>query len=121
DLRASWDFGRAFVCERCSWRVVFDGRNILDMKNILALRRETGALSPTLQQVQALANAQPIPAEPIPRESPAYVEFLDYDRDGVITQQEASTARFAAALDRYDPTLFFGEGRQVRLGVEVSF
>ncbi len=121
DLRASWDFGRAFVCDRCSWRVVFDGRNILGMKNILALRRETGTLSPSLAQVNQLANAQPIPPQPIPRESPAYVEFLDLDRNGVITPEESSNARFAAALDRYDPTLFFGAGRQIRLGVEVSF
>jgi hypothetical protein len=121
DLRASWDFARSFVCDRCFWRLVFDGRNILGMKNVLALRRETGALSPTLAQVQTLANAQVLPAEPIPRESPAYVEMIDLNRDGVITQQEASSARFAAALDRFDPTLFFGEGRQVRIGVEVSF
>lgn len=121
DLRASWDFGRAFICDRCSWRAVFDGRNILGMKNILAMRRETGALSPTLAQVQSLANAQQIPPQAIPRESPAYVEFLDANRDGVITQQESTAARFAAALDRFDPTLFFGEGRQVRLGVEVNF
>ena len=88
---------------------------------VLALRRETGALSPTLSQVQSLANAQPVPPEPTPRESPAYIELLDANRDGVITPQEASAARFAAALDRFDPTLFFGEGRQIRLGVEVSF
>lgn len=121
DLRASWDFGQHFVCKRCNWRVVFDGRNLLGMKNILALRRETGALGPTLSQVQSLANSQPVPPQPTPRESPAYIEYLDANRDGVITPQEASAARFAAALDRFDPTLFFGEGRQVRLGIEVSF
>ena len=120
DLRASWDFGKA-LCSRCSWRAVFDGRNILGMNNVMALRRETGALSPTLAQVQSLANAQPVPPVSIPRESPAYIEFLDANRDGLITPQEANAARFAAALDRYDPTLFFGEGRQVRLGIEVNF
>ena len=121
DLRASYDFAREFVCGRCHWRVVFDGRNILGMKNIIAMRAETGAVAPTLQQVQALANAQPVPPSSVPRESPAYNELLDTNRDGVITQQEASAARFAAALDRFDPTLFFGEGRQVRIGVEVTF
>ena len=121
DLRASWDFGSKFVCDRCSWRVVFDGRNIFGMDNVMALRRETGALSPTLAQVQTLANAQPVPPVSIPRESPAYIEYLDANRDGLITPQEASNARFAAALDRFDPTLFFGEGRQVRLGIEVNF
>jgi hypothetical protein len=100
---------------------VFDGRNLLGRDNVLAVRRESAVVAPTLAQVQALANAQPVPTAPVPRESPAYSEFLDFDRDGVITQQEASAARFAAALDYYAPTLFFGESRQLRLGVEVSF
>ncbi|HEY0810372.1 MAG TPA: hypothetical protein VGD49_09430, partial [Longimicrobiales bacterium] len=121
DLRASWDFARALVCSRCHWRVVFDGRNILGAENILALRSETGSLSPTLAQVQQLANAQPVMTESIPRESPSYVELLDFNRDGVITPAEANAARFAAALDRFDPTLFIGEGRQLRLGVEIAF
>ena len=63
----------------------------------------------------------PVPPESIPRESSAYSVYLDADRNGVITPQEASNARFAAALDRFDPTLFFGEARQLRLGVELAF
>jgi hypothetical protein len=121
DLRASWDFARALACDRCRWRVVFDGRNVLGSKNILALRSETGALAPTLQRIQQLANAAPAITAAIPRESPAYVPLLDANRDGVITPQEANAARFAAALDRFDPTLFIGEGRQIRLGVEIAF
>jgi hypothetical protein len=121
DFRASWDLARELVCNRCHWRLVFDGRNILDAENILALRTESGALAPTLQRVQQLANAQPLITEPIPRESPAYAELLDGNRDGVITPAEANAARFAAALDRFDPTLFIGEGRQIRLGIEVAF
>ena len=46
---------------------------------------------------------------------------LDADADGQITPSEAQAGRFAAALDRFDPTLFFGESRQVRLGIEVTF
>jgi hypothetical protein len=121
DLRASWDVGHLPACGRCSWRLVFDARNILNRKNILAMRTNTGALSPSLAEVQQLANSFPIPPESVPRESPAYVVYLDTNRDGVITQEEASNARFAAALDRFDPTLFFGEARQLRLGVEVAF
>ncbi|MGQ0816270.1 MAG: TonB-dependent receptor domain-containing protein [Gemmatimonadota bacterium] len=121
DLRASWDFGDLPMCVRCSWRVVFDARNILNRKNILAMRTNTGTVGPTLGEVQLLANALPIPPASIPRESPAYVLTLDLDRDGIITPQEAQAARFAAALDRFDPTLFFGEARQLRLGFEVAF
>jgi hypothetical protein len=121
DLRATWDFGSLRICGGCSWRLVFDGRNILNRKNILALRSNTGALSPTLADVQQLANSQTVPDQPIPRESPSYVVFLDANRDGVISPDEARNARFAAALDRFDPTLFFGEARQVRFGIEVAF
>lgn len=120
-LRASWDFGKLVVCDRCSWRLVFDGRNIINRQNIVAMRTNTGALSPTLAEVQKLANSLPVPPESIPRESPAYALYLDANRDGVITPDEARSARFAAALDRFDPTLFFGEARQLRLGVEVTF
>lgn len=121
DLRATWDFGTPPLCKRCTWRAVADARNLLDRKNILALRTNTGTIGPSLGEVQALANSLTVPDIEIPRESSAYVSFLDRNSDGVITPQEARAARFAAALDRYDPTLFFGEGRQVRLGVEFSF
>lgn len=121
NLRASYDFGGLPLCGGCTWRVIFDGRNILNTQNILAMRTNTGTVAPSLQEVQQLASGQPILLESIPRESPAYVVFLDADRDGVITPQEAQAGRFAAALDRYDPTLFFGEARQLRFGVEVTF
>jgi hypothetical protein len=121
DFRASYDFGGLPKCSACSWRIVFDGRNVFNMKNIMAMRTNTGTVAPSLQEVQNLANALPIPPESIPRESPAYVLYLDADRNGIITPQEAQAARFAAALDRFDPTLFFGEARQLRFGVEVTF
>lgn len=121
DLRFSWDFGRLPACGRCTWRVVFDGRNILDQKNILAMRTNTGTIGPSLLEVQSLANRLRETSEPIPRESPAYVQLLDADGNGVITSQEAQAGRFAAALDRFDPTLFFGESRQLRFGLELAF
>ena len=34
---------------------------------------------------------------------------------------EFRTARTAAALNRFDPSLYFGEPRQLRLGIEVTF
>lgn len=121
DLRASWDFGSLPLCAGCSWRIVADTRNVLNRKNVLAMRTNTGTIGPSLVEVQGLANALPVPPESIPRESPAYIMFLDTNRDGVITPAEAQSARFAAALDRFDPTLFFGEGRQLRFGMEVTF
>jgi hypothetical protein len=121
DLRATWDFGKLPLCGNCGWRVVMDARNILNTKNILALRTNTGAIAPSLAEVQKLAGGLNAITSSVPRESPAYVSFLDTNNDGIITATEASVARFAAALDRYDPTLFYGESRQVRLGLEVAF
>ena len=121
DLRASWDFGALKVCAGCRWRAVADGRNVFNRKNVLALRRENAALTPSLAEVQKLASAAPNLPRPIPRESPSYSRAVDLNRDGLITNDEFRTARFAAALDRYDPSLYYGEARQVRLGIEVVF
>lgn len=118
DLRVSWDFG-AQLCRGCRWRALADGRNIFNRKNIIALRRETGSLTPRLAEVQNLARGE-LP-EPIPRESPNYSQLIDLNRDGLITANEYQTARLAAALDRFDPSLYYGESRQVRLGLEVNF
>ena len=121
DLRASWDFGSLSVCGLCSWRVFADGRNILNRKNIIGLRRPTGSVSPTLAEVQAVANRPSNVTLPIVRESPLYSALIDLNRDGSITSDEFQTARMAAALDRFDPSLYYGESRQLRIGVEVVF
>jgi hypothetical protein len=101
--------------------VVADARNVFGADNILALRRESGRLAPSLESIQALAATVPSPSAPIPRESPLYSRAIDLDGDGRVTLQEFDTARTAAALDRFDPSLFFGEARSVRLGIEVVF
>lgn len=121
DLRATWDFGHLPICDHCGWRVVFDGRNVLNFQNIMAMRTNTGTIAPSLAEVQKLAGGLNTITQDVPRESPAYVPFLDVNNDGIITPAEANVARFAAALDRYDPTLFYGESRQLRLGIEVAF
>jgi hypothetical protein len=121
DLRLSRTLGRLPGCTRCAWRVVADARNVFGADNVLALRRESGRLAPSLESIQALAATVPRPSAPIPRESPQYSRAIDFDGDGRVTLQEFDTARIAAALDRFDPSLFFGEARSVRLGVEVVF
>jgi hypothetical protein len=55
------------------------------------------------------------------RESEFYAPAVDLDEDGLITSEEFDVARFAAAVDRFDPSLFYGPPRQIRLGVEVTF
>jgi len=120
DLRVSRDVSRVPTCERCSLRIVADGRNILNRRNIIALRHN-GSLSPDFGEVLQMANSVPMPPNAIPRESPDYSRRIDLDGDGLITQTEFHTARTAAAIDRYDPSLYYGEGRQLRLGFEVTF
>jgi hypothetical protein len=59
--------------------------------------------------------------EPIPVESQRYSSVIDLNQDGLISASEFTTARFAAALDASDPSLYFGEPLQVRLGLEFTF
>ena len=120
DLRVARDLGQLPACG-CRWRVSLEARNLLDRENVLAHRGDSGLLGPTLESVQAVADQVPAPAIPIPRESPGYTPRADLDSDGVVDADEFRTARFAAALDRHDPTLFLGEPRQLRLGLEITF
>jgi hypothetical protein len=121
DLRLSRELGGLPGCARCAWRVSFDARNLLGRENLLAVRSSTGTIAPTLDEVRDLAATVAMPATPISSGSPLYNRSIDTDGDGRITQNEFAQARFAAALDRLDPSLFYGEPRQLRLGIEVSF
>lgn len=120
NLRLARDLGR-MLCARCVWRVTADGRNLLGRENVLAYRGDTQGLAPSLAAVQQLAATRSLGQTPVPAESPSYRRNTDLDGNGLITAAEFQTARFAAALERNDPTLFFGEARQVRLGFEVAF
>ena len=95
-------------------------RNLFGQDNVVALRRDTRTVAPPAEAVEALARSRTI-SEAIPRESPRYSAQIDLDGDGRITPTEFDKARLAAALDRFDPSLFYGEPIQVRLGIEVSF
>lgn len=121
NLRLTRELGALPGCSSCSWRVVAHVRNLLGRDNIIALRRDTGKLAPSFEDLQAIAAEVADDMEPIPRESPRYSALIDLNRDGVITAREMETARFAAVLDRNDPSLYFGEAPQLRLGLEVSF
>jgi hypothetical protein len=98
-----------------------DGRNITGRDNVIALRRDTGGLGPTAGEVNGAENDIPLETQPIPRESQRYNPATDLNHDGLITASELRRVRVAAVLDRNDPTLFFGEASQLRLGFEVVF
>lgn len=120
-LRVSYDLGTAPGCTACRWRVLADVRNLLGRDNLLGLRRQTGLVAPSLEEVRRLAETVPLPSGAIPRESPLYAHSIDLNRDGSVSIEEFDTARFAAALERFDTSLYYGEPRQIRLGLEMRF
>jgi len=120
DLRVAYSLGALPVCGGCNIRLLADARNLLGRDNIIALRRTTGLVAPSVDEVVTMV-ASGQPPGPIPYESPRYSREIDFNADGVISPDEYQRARYAAALDRFDPSLFFGEARQIRLGVEVLF
>jgi hypothetical protein len=120
DVRLGRELGRAGVCG-CAWRVSLEARNVLDRANVFGYRGDSGMLGPTLASVEQVLAGLPASPMPVPREAPGYSAAADANSDGVIDAGEFANARFAAVLDRHDPTLFFGEPRQVRLGVEITF
>ncbi len=120
-LRFTWELGGFLFCGGCRTRLIADGRNITGRDNVIALRRDSGGLGPPPAVVLGAANDIPPGQQPIPRESRRYSRLTDLDGDGLITASELQLARVAAELDRNDPSLFFGEASQLRLGIEVAF
>jgi hypothetical protein len=103
--------------------VYLDLRNLLDTRNIVAVRRDTGEPGLGEQGIQAAALAayQAHP-EAIPFESPRYRGWADLNHDGVIAgQAELLPLYVAAARDFYQPLFTYGPPRLVRLGVELIF
>ncbi|MCL7966812.1 MAG: carboxypeptidase regulatory-like domain-containing protein [marine benthic group bacterium] len=121
DFSLTWDVARLPGCTTCAVRLAFQGRNLLGRENVIGLRRDSGLTAPTLETVLETAGQPISTTAPIPAESSRYSETVDLDRNGTITADELDAARFGAALDAADPSLFYGESRQLRLGIEVIF
>jgi hypothetical protein len=102
--------------------VYVDVRNLLNRRNIEAVRRDTGEPDLGDQEIQALANAayQAHP-EPIPYESPRYRAFADVNANGLIEGTELFPLYLAAARDYTQPLFSFGPPRMFRLGFELLF
>jgi hypothetical protein len=121
DARFTWNFGELPGCRGCVMRLVVDGKNLFGTDNVIALRRDSGRLAPSMETILGVADRPVTSTFPIPRESERYAPLADLNGNGVITATEFETARFAASLDAGDPSLLFGEPRQLRLGLEVVF
>jgi hypothetical protein len=108
---------------RLTGSLYVDVRNLLNRRNIIAVRRDTGTPRLDNASVQTLANdaflANP---SPIPYESPRYRRWADLDGNGYVEgSTELLPLYLAAARDFAQPIFFYGPPRLVRLGMEVSF
>ncbi len=103
--------------------IYMDVRNLLNRRNIEAVRHETGEPHMTPQEIAALADsAYRAHPEPIPYESPRYRAFADVDGNGLIEgQAELMPLFLAAARDFTQPLFSFGPPRTLRLGLELAF
>jgi hypothetical protein len=103
--------------------VYLDLRNLLNRRNIVAVRRDSGAPGPDDASVEAQAEAayQANPGE-IPFESARYRAFADTDGNGYIQGRgELFPLYLAAARDFTQPLFAYGPPRLVRLGMEFLF
>ena len=103
--------------------IYLDMRNVLNRRNIVAVRRDTGLPGPDDQSINALAEqAYQAHPEEIPYESPSYRPEADVDGNGYIeARAELFPLYLAAARDYTQPLFAYGPPRLVRLGVEFLF
>jgi hypothetical protein len=100
-----------------------DVRNVLNRRNVEAVRRESGEPSYTEPQIQQLAEtAYAAHPEPIPYESPRYRSYADLDGNGLIEgRNELFPLYLSAARDYAQPLFSYGPPRLFRIGVELLF
>ena len=100
-----------------------DVRNLLNRRNIEAVRRETGTPNMTPQGIDSLAErAYAAHPEPIPYESPRYRGFADLNGNGLIEGRNELFPLFQSAARDYTQPLFsYGAPRLFRIGVELLF
>lgn len=100
-----------------------DVRNVLNRRNVEAVRRESGEPSYTEPQIQQLAEtAYAAHPEPIPYESPRYRSYADVDGNGLIEgRNELFPLYLSAARDYAQPLFSYGPPRLFRIGIELLF
>ncbi|MEO6068341.1 MAG: TonB-dependent receptor [Gemmatimonadales bacterium] len=103
--------------------VYLDARNLLNRRNIISVRRDTG--SPFLDEsgiVAAATRAYNAHPEAIPYESPRYRSAADLDQNGLVDGfAELYPQYLAAARDAYQPTFAYSAPRLMRIGFELLF
>ncbi|HEX9393077.1 MAG TPA: TonB-dependent receptor [Gemmatimonadales bacterium] len=103
--------------------VYLDVRNVLNRRNVIAVRRDVGSPELTSGAIDSLAEAAyEAHPEPIPYESPRYRSYADLNGDGYIAgRAELFPLYQAAARDFTQPLFFYGAPRVMRIGVEYEF
>jgi Outer membrane receptor proteins, mostly Fe transport len=103
--------------------IYLDVRNLLDRKNVVAVRRDTGEPHADESAIQLMAEeAYAADPSPIPFESGRYRAEADIDGDGFIAgRDELFPMYLQAANDYAQPIFAYGTPRLARLGVELLF
>jgi hypothetical protein len=103
--------------------VYLDGRNILNKRNVVAVRRTSGNVNATNAEIQSLVDsAYAMHPEPIPYESPRYRAWADLDHNGYVDGAGELMPLYQSAVKDYtQPLFFFGPPRLLRLGIELLF
>jgi hypothetical protein len=103
--------------------VYLDVRNVMNRRNVIAVRRDTGEPGvgePAIAAMAAEAYAEH--PEAIPYESPRYRPDADQDRNGYVEGPGELLPMYEAAARDYTQPLFaYGPPRLLRLGVELVF
>jgi hypothetical protein len=108
---------------RVGGSLYLDVRNVLNRRNVIAVRRDTGTETLTAAAIQQLADAAyAADPDPIPYESPRYRAWADLDGNAMLEGSgELMPLYLAAARDAAQPIFFYGPPRLFRLGMELTF
>jgi outer membrane receptor protein involved in Fe transport len=103
--------------------IYLDVRNLLNRRNVVAVRRDTGEPQPDNGTITRMAEAAyAAHPEAIPYESSRYRQNADLNGDGYVSgREELFPLYVAAAQDFTQPLFAYGPPRLMRLGIELLF
>jgi hypothetical protein len=108
---------------RTTGGIYLDVRNLLNRRNVVAVRRDTGQPQPDNGAIARMAEATyAAHPEAIPYESSRYRRSADLNDDGYVSgREELFPLYVAAARDFTQPLFAYGPPRLMRLGIELLF
>lgn len=114
---------RPLVVRGLRGSVYLDVRNLLNRRNIVAVRRDTGEPNADIEAIEEMAaDAYAAHPESIPYESPHYRAHADLDGNGRVEgAAELMPMYREAARDAAQPLFAYGAPRLARIGVEFLF